>query len=142
MNQNPFSRAVRPCILLLAFFSCGFTWGGGGKDQCDEARTVGEAVSPETASAERDLAAQKVQKLCPEGGAGEYLKGVALEAGQNPEQAMEAYRAAGRKDPLLADAKGRLGLLLFARGAREEASVALFEALRLKQKPEYARTLA
>ena len=142
MNSMKDSRAGLVGMLLIAFSCCGFTWGASREDRCAEARKIGAALSVETPTAERTEAEKTILKLCPDGGVSYYLKGLSLEAGRNLEGAVDAYRKAGEKDPLLADAKGRLGLLLLQRGAREEASVALFEALKLQANPRYSRALA
>src|SRR5512133_1734622 len=142
MNQTSHNKTYGLGLLVIAFMNCGFTWGFGTKDQCGEARIIGEALSPDTSAAERAQAEKSILNLCQDGGAAYYLKGLSLEAGKNETGAIEAYRTASRKDPLLAEAKGRLGLLLLQQGARQEASVALFEALQLKANPRFSRGLA
>lgn len=142
MNHNYRYGAYVICILALALLNCGFTWGFGSNDQCGEARKISEALSIETPINERSLAENNILKLCPSGGAVYYLKGLALESDKNIAGAIEAYQAASEKDPLLAEAKGRLGLLLLQQSNLQEASVALYEAVQLKAKPLYARALA
>ena len=117
MKRNVYNKTFGFGMVVIAFLNCGFTWGFGTKDQCGEARIIAEALSPEISAAERVQAENTILKLCQDGGAADYLKGLSLEAGKNEAGAIEAYRSASRKEPLLAAAKGRLGLLLLQQGA-------------------------
>ncbi len=140
MNLRKNGRICRPALLVLGFLSCGFTWGSS-LPPCDKASEAVKEITRQSSADKRLEAEKKVRELCAEGGAAHYLKGLALEAAQRQEEAVEEYRSAVKKDPQLAEAHGRLGLLLFEKGAREEASVELFEASKSKPDPDYARAL-
>ena len=132
----------RICLALLlpfAVLASGFTWGLGKSDPCSEASKAVAGLTPETPAVQRDKIEKSVLKSCPDGAAVGYLRGISLEAERKSEEASAAYRSATLKDPRLADAHGRLGLLLLGKGEREEASVELIAALQLKDSPSYAR---
>jgi len=135
----------RLCITLLlpfALLACGFTWGLGKSDPCGEASKSVAGLTPESPAAQLQTVAKSVSKSCADGAAADYLRGISLEAEKKGEQASAVYRSAVGKDPGLADAHGRLGLLELAKGEREEASVQLITALQLKDSPAYARAVA
>ncbi|MBT1072671.1 tetratricopeptide repeat protein [Pelotalea chapellei] len=129
-------------LILFALFSCGFTWGFGKGDHCSESTKAVEGVTNETLPAERAKIEKKILSLCPDGGAAHYLKGLALGASNKSEQAISEYRDAISKEPLLADAYGQLGLLMLKKGVPDEASVNLYNSLKLKRSPSYAKALA
>jgi hypothetical protein len=82
-NLTAYNKIYGLTLLVIAFLNCGFTWGFGTKDQCEEARTIVESLSAETSVAERTQAEKSILKLCPDGGAAYYLKGLSLEAGKS-----------------------------------------------------------
>lgn len=126
-------------LLPLALLTSGFTWGLGKGDPCSEASKAVAGLTPETPAPQRDQIEKSVLKSCADGAAAGYLRGISLEAEKKNEQAVIEYRFATTKDPRLADAHGRLGLLLLGKGEREEASVELIAALQLQDSPSYAR---
>ena len=126
-------------LLSFALLTCGFTWGLGKSDPCSEASKAVAGLTPETPTLQRDKIEKSVLKSCSDGAAAFYLRGISLEAEEKSGEAIGAYRKAATKDPRLADAHGRLGLLLLGKGEREEASVQLVTALQLKDSPSYAR---
>ena len=129
-------------LLPFALLTCGFTWGLGKGDPCNEASKAVAELTPETPAQLREKITKRVIKECPDGAAASYLRGLSLEAEKKSAEALGAYRSATSKDPRLADAHGRLGLLLLGKGEREEASVELITALQLKDSPSYARAAA
>lgn len=141
MNMIANNKAYGLGLLVIAVLNCGFSWNSGTQDHCGQARKIVESLGSDSSAPQRAQAEKNILDLCPDGGATYYLQGLSLEAARNVTGAIEAYRTASRKDPLLAEAKGQLGLLLLQQGARQEASVALFEALQLKANPRYSRAL-
>jgi tetratricopeptide (TPR) repeat protein len=126
-------------LLPLALLSSGFTWGLGKEDGCSEIRKSLAGITPETPAPERDALLKRAGARCPEGGAAVYLRGLTLESEKKADEAIAAYRSAAAKEPGLAEAHGRLGLLLLAKGELEPASVELISALQQQATPAYAR---
>jgi len=62
-------------LILLAFFTCGFTWGFGKEDPCVESRKSVEGITPGVTAPERMKTEKSVTTLCPDGGAEHYQKG-------------------------------------------------------------------
>lgn len=128
------------CVATAAV-TCGFTWGFGKGNDCTKARTIITGPPPATA-AQRTKEEERVLDLCPEGGPGLLVLALRQERQGNTDEAMADYRQALAADNGLAEAHGNLGLLLLAKGNKNDAAVELTQGLMGRPTPRYHRALA
>jgi len=129
-------------LLAVIVCCCGFSWGLGKSDPCEEARTTLAALSTTTDLTKRSKLEETIFKACPNGAAGLFIRGLQAEKASKPDAALGLYREALAQDTTIAEAHGNLGLLLLARGLEEEASVELTRGLMGRPDPRYHRALA
>jgi len=137
------STAFRSAALItVVVFCCGFSWGLGKSDPCEEARTTLNTLSTLTDSVKRTKQEKAILSSCPNGAAGLFVKALQAERTLKPDVAIPLYREAVAKDDSIAEAHGNLGLLLLDRGQAEEASVELTKGLMGRPDPRYHRAIA
>ncbi len=129
-------------LIAVVVFCCGFSWGLGKSDPCEEARTTVNTLSTLTDPVKRLKLEEAVLTSCPNGAAGLFVKALQAEKASNPEVAILHYRGAVAKDDAFAEAHGNLGLLLHERGYDEEASVELTKGLMGRPDSRYHRAIA
>ena len=135
--------ALRSAALIaVVVFCCGFSWGLGKSDPCDEARTTLNTLSTVTDPSKRIKLEEAVLAACPNGASGLFLKALQAEKASKSNAAIPLYREAIAKDDTIAEAHGNLGLLLLERGHDEEASVELTKGLMGWSDPRYHRAIA
>jgi tetratricopeptide (TPR) repeat protein len=142
--MNYFYETISRISALVAviIFCCGFSWGLGKSDPCEEARTAIDALPSVTDPVKRTKIEDTVLKACPNGAAGLFIKALKAEKTSNADAAITLYREALAKDATIAEAHGNLGLLLLERGQDEEASVELIRGLLGRFDPRYHRSIA
>lgn len=139
----PFSIAIRFFVLsALIVFCCGFSWGLGKSDPCEEARTALNALSTVTDAVKRIKIEETVLTSCPNGAAGLFVQALRADNASDPDTAIALYRESLAKDTTISEAHGNLGLLLYERGNDEEASVELTKGLMGRSDPYYHRAIA
>lgn len=121
---------------------CGFSWGVGKSDHCEEARTAIDTLSSVTDPAKKTKQEDAVLKACPNDAPGLFVKALRNEKTSNTDAAIILYREALAKDTTIAEAHGNLGLLLLERGQDDEASVELTRGLMGRSDPRYHRAIA
>lgn len=134
------SRIV--ALFAVIQFCCGFSWGLGKSDPCIESRATLDTLSITTDTVKRTKLEVTILKACPNGAAGLFIKAQQAENGSKPDAAISLYRESLNKDTTIAEAHGNMGLLLYERGLKEEASVELSKGLMGRPDPRYHRALA
>lgn len=129
-------------LVAVIIFCCGFSWGVGKSDPCEEARTAIDTFPSITDPVKRAKKEDSVLKACPNGAAGLFIKALHTEKTANSHAAITLYRAVLAKDASIAEAHGNLGLLLLERGQDEEASVQLTRGLLGRSDPRYHLAIA
>jgi tetratricopeptide (TPR) repeat protein len=129
-------------LLVAATLTTGFTWGKSSTEKCDEARNLAMGLTSVTDRGSRLEAEESVRRLCPDGAAGIFLAGYALEQSGNPDRALLSYQEALKIDPEFTPANGRIGLLLLEKGRPDEAALLLTNAVRSHHDPAYHKGLA
>lgn len=141
---------IHPCVtvfriaalFVVTVFCCGFSWGLGKSEPCEEARTALDTLSNVTDPVKRVKLEDSVLKSCPNGAAGLFIKALRAEMVSKHDAAIPLYREVLAKDNTIAEAHGNLGLLLLDRGHEEEASVELAKGLMGRSDPRYHRAIA
>ncbi|HTP66308.1 MAG TPA: tetratricopeptide repeat protein [Geobacteraceae bacterium] len=128
-------------LLVLLWAACGFNWGFGSGDKCNDAKKLVASLTGLTGES-RNKQEERILKICPDGAAGHFIKGLRLERQGEPDAAIEEYRSAMKDDDSLAEAHGNLGLLLQAKGEQNEAGVELSRGLKGLDDPRYHLGLA
>lgn len=121
---------------------CGFGWGLGSSDPCNEARQLVDNLQSITAQSKRNKIEESITKACPAGAPGKFIAALRAERAAKPAEALSLYRAAAASDPTLTVAHGNLGVLLHAEGQNDEAAVELSKGLQGANDPRYHRALA
>ena len=141
--KHPYTSLLRSVALItLIACCCGFRWGLGRPDTCQEARTTLNTLSTITDPAKRTKQEESILKSCPNGGAGLFIKALQAERVSKSDAAISLYREALEKDGTIAEAHGNLGLILHDRSLNEEASVELTQGLMGHPDPRYHLAMA
>jgi tetratricopeptide (TPR) repeat protein len=122
-------------LVLVTLFTCGFDWGFGAKDKCGDAKRLVTELAMVKTAAERTAMEARILRLCPEGGAGHYIKAINLEKAGNIDGASIEYGEALKDDPTFPQASGNLGLIHLQQGLYDEAAVELTVALKTVPTP-------
>lgn len=141
--MNSFPKPVYRITLLLAvvLFCCGFSWGRGKSDPCEEARAILDTFLTVTDPGKRTQLGKTILTACPNGAAGLFISALQAEKDSKPDAAMVLYREVLAKDGSIAEAHGNLGLLMLARGLDEDAPVKLARGLMGRSDPRYHRAM-
>lgn len=141
--KHPYNVLLRTVALFAVLACCcGFSWGLGKSDTCQEARTTLNTLSTVTDPVKLTKLEESILKSCPNGAAGLFIKALQAERASKPGAAITFYRDALEKDGALAEAHGNLGLILHDRGLDEEASVELTQGLMGHPDPRYHLAMA
>ncbi len=141
--KHPYTVLLRTVALFAVLaFCCGFSWGLGKSDTCQEARTTLNTLSTVTDPVKRTKLEESILKSCPNGGVGVFIKALQAERASKQDAAISLYREALEKDGTIAEAHGNLGLILHDRGLDEEASVELTQGLMGHPDPRYHLAMA
>ena len=142
MNYSHATVLRSAALIAVVVFCCGFSWGLGKSDPCEDARTTLNTLSTVTDPSKRIKLEEAVLTACPNGASGLFVKALQAEKASKPDAAIPLYREAVAKDDTIAEAHGNLGLILLERGHDEEASVELTKGLMGRSDPRYHRAIA
>lgn len=142
MSSSHATASRSAALIAVVVCCCGFSWGLGKSDPCEEARITVNTLSTLTDPVKLLKLEETVLAACPNGAAGLFIKALQAEKASKPDVAIPLYRGAVAKDDTFAEAHGNLGLLLLERGHDEEASVELTKGLMGRPDPRYHRAIA
>src|SRR6266571_2900720 len=109
MSPTRLTMNKYPLVLLLAalaLFNCAFDWGFSPDDKCYEAKKLVIGFAALQDDIARAQAEGRVLGLCPNGAAGQLVKGMELEKKGNLDGAIGAYQKALHLDPAFLEADG------------------------------------
>lgn len=129
-------------LLIIAALTSGFTWGKKPIDRCEDAKQLAFGLKSSTDRGSRIEADASIRELCPDGAAGRFVNGYALEVAGNLEKALLEYREALRLDPEFTPANGRAGLILLENRREDDAAIELTKAMKTHTDPLYNKGLA
>ncbi len=78
------NKLVYLILPVLLWATCGFNWGFGSKDKCNDAKKQAASLAGLTGES-REKQEERILKICPDGAAGHYIKGLRLERLGKPE---------------------------------------------------------